>query len=310
MNNDELSDYIVRYATTDITKTAILLSGKWGSGKSYYISNNLCEKLKGKKIKHVVVSLYGVDSLTELSKQLYCSLRLPTFTKKSETKNAISIIAHTIINNALSFKGISIDITEEELQKLYESVNLQGVLVIFEDFERSSIDILKLLGFINGLVEYDGAKVLLVANETELIHKESNGNIDVTSQQENGNKLIISDYKRIKEKTIGDTIVYEPDIGATIKEIIENHPSPWSKTLLEEEEIKRLVTIVEERCDLNMRLFLYSLQKCGEIFAIKRQFDPDFYRATFEGMLVISKDFMSTDVSEWKSGSGANISRR
>ena len=284
MNNDELSDYIVRYATTDITKTAILLSGKWGSGKSYFISHDLSKKLKEKKVRYVVVSLYGIDSLKELSKQLYCSLRLPTFSKKSETKKVISIAAHTIINNALSFSGISLDINENDLQKLYESVNLHDVLVIFEDIERSSVDILKLLGFVNGLVEYDGSKVLLVANETELINKE----------------LCVKDYKRTKEKTIGDTIVFKPILCNSIKGIIKTHPSPWSKTLLDKKEIDRLVSIVEERCDSNLRLFLYSLQKCNEIFATKQQFDDEFYRATFEGILAISKSFVSSDISEWK----------
>ena len=308
MNNNELCEYIVRYATTDITKTAILLSGKWGSGKSYFISHDLCKKLKEKKVKHVVVSLYGVGSLKELSKQLYCSLRLPVLSRKSETKAVISITAHNIINNALSFNGVSLDITEKKLQKIYDSVNLQNVLIIFEDIERSSIDALKLLGFINGLVEYDGAKVLLVANEKELINKTSNERVNIETNPNNNLNINNSNYKRIKEKTIGDTIIFEPSISDSIKSIIQKHPSSWSKTLLEPEEIDRLVSIVKDRCDLNLRLFLYALQKCSEIFAIKQTFEDDFYRATFEGMLIISKSFASSDVTEWRGGSVTNIS--
>jgi len=302
MNNDELSDYIVRYASTDITKTAILLTGKWGSGKSYYISNCLCEKLKSERIKHVVVSLYGVDSLTELSKQLYCSLRLPTFSRKSENKKAISLVAHTIINNALSFKGISINIKEEELQKLYESVNLQDVLIIFEDIERSSIDILKLLGFINGLVEYDGAKVLLVANEEELIEKERVLHSNSLSKDSDSQHLQISEYKRIKEKTIGDTIKFNNDIIDSISGILSDHPSVFGKALLESKELERIANIVVSYCDCNLRMFIYALQKCNEIFAVKmcqNTFEDSFYQASFEGMLIVSKEFMSSNIPSW-----------
>ena len=304
MNNDELSDYIVRYATTDITKTAILLSGKWGSGKSYFISHDLCKKLKEKNVKHVVVSLYGVDSLKELSKQLYCSLRLPNLSKKSETKEGISIVTRTIINNALSFKGISLDVSEDKLQKLYDSVNLQDVLVVLEDIERSSINILKLLGFINGLVEYDGAKVLLVANEEELIEKERllYSNSNSLSEDADDLQIQVLEYKRIKEKTIGDTIKFNNDIVDAISSILSNHPSVLSKALFEPQELERIANLVVSYCDCNLRMFIYALQKCNEIFAIKMcksTFEDSFYQASFEGMLIISKDFMRSNIPLW-----------
>ena len=54
------------------------------------------------------------------------------------------------------------------MSKIYRSVNLTNKLIILDDIERSQIDIDLLLGFINGLVENDGAKVLLIANEREL----------------------------------------------------------------------------------------------------------------------------------------------
>ena len=47
--------------------------------------------------------------------------------------------------------------------KVYASVNLTGKLVVLEDLERSGIDILEVLGYVNNLVEQDGVKVLLVS---------------------------------------------------------------------------------------------------------------------------------------------------
>lgn len=58
------------------------------------------------------------------------------------------------------------------MKQLYDSIDLSGKLIILEDLERSGIDILEILGYVNSLTEQDGVKVLLVANEHELIHYE------------------------------------------------------------------------------------------------------------------------------------------
>lgn len=62
-------------------------------------------------------------------------------------------------------------LSDDDLSELYESVNLKDKLLILEDVERSNINITNLLGYVNGLVERDGVKVLLVANENEILRK-------------------------------------------------------------------------------------------------------------------------------------------
>ncbi len=44
---------------------------------------------------------------------------------------------------------------------MYSSVDLSKNCLFFEDVERSNIEITKLLGYVNNLVERDGVKVLL-----------------------------------------------------------------------------------------------------------------------------------------------------
>ena len=46
-------------------------------------------------------------------------------------------------------------------------------LIIFEDIERSGIDIIELMGYVNNLCEQDGVKVLLVASEKEILKYET-----------------------------------------------------------------------------------------------------------------------------------------
>jgi len=41
MTVTELNNYIEHYLKEDKTHTAIMLTGEWGSGKTYYIENKL-----------------------------------------------------------------------------------------------------------------------------------------------------------------------------------------------------------------------------------------------------------------------------
>ncbi|MCI8608235.1 MAG: hypothetical protein HFE73_01165 [Firmicutes bacterium] len=145
-------------------------------------------------------------------------LRMHTFSNKSEGITAGKVIAKNILKNVVGGFGINLDISDNDLQEIYKSVDLSGKLLVLEDLERSNIDIVKVLGFVNGLVERDGVKVLLVANENEIIKRE---------QDENKTEKIIApekikQYIRIKEKTISDTIHFSIPLNNAIKNIVES----------------------------------------------------------------------------------------
>lgn len=63
MNNDELNTYIKHYIEHDKTNRAIMLTASWGTGKSYYIQNELIDFLQKEENgnhKCIVISLYGI----------------------------------------------------------------------------------------------------------------------------------------------------------------------------------------------------------------------------------------------------------
>lgn len=141
--------------------------------KSYYIQNELVPFLqKDDKISCVTVSLYGLKTTAETSKSVYLELRLKVFKSAGEAVTAGTLFAKTVAKGITSFIGIDMSSSETGMQKLYESIDLSGKFIILEDIERSQIDILELLGYVNNLVEQDGAKVLLVANEDKIIEYE------------------------------------------------------------------------------------------------------------------------------------------
>lgn len=48
MQASEVNEYILHYVQKDKTRMAIMLTGEWGSGKTYYIENELTHFLKNK----------------------------------------------------------------------------------------------------------------------------------------------------------------------------------------------------------------------------------------------------------------------
>ena len=99
MNTKELSKYLVNYLKNDMTERAVMLTAQWGSGKSYYIKNELCPYLKKEKLTYAVVSVYGLKDIKELNKNLYLELRTPKVIKNmhKESKNHIKVWGKTIL---------------------------------------------------------------------------------------------------------------------------------------------------------------------------------------------------------------------
>ena len=87
MTADELNRYIMRYLEGDKTHTAIMLTGEWGSGKTYYVEKVLVPFLQREKKNRipflkssrkenrcVVISLYGLEELSDISSVCWLSL--------------------------------------------------------------------------------------------------------------------------------------------------------------------------------------------------------------------------------------------
>lgn len=154
MTYQELNQYILHYLTEDKTKSAIMLTAPWGTGKSHYIQNELkpfLEKEENGNHKCIIVSLYGLKDLFDISKSLFIESRAKLLNKDSETAVAGKFAAKTIIKGVTSFFGIDLSKTDDEMQELFESIDLSEKLVVFEDLERSGIDIIEVLGYVNNL---------------------------------------------------------------------------------------------------------------------------------------------------------------
>lgn len=227
MTYNELNEFILNYLENDITGRAIMLTSGWGSGKSYYVKNTLKPFLEEKKHKCAIVSLYGLTNVSEISKAIYLELRTIKKETESEVGNTAKvvgkIVGKTLINGLISKIGFEIgDISDKDIQKVYDSIDLSGKLIVLEDIERTQIGIVSLLGYINNMCENDGVKVLLVANESEILQfqmEEKNENGKKTSKKVFSEKA--KKYLKAKEKTISDTLKFHSDTQQVVNSIID-----------------------------------------------------------------------------------------
>lgn len=317
MTEIELNSYIKHYLEEDKTHTAIMLTGEWGSGKTYYVENVLAPFLKKDNDKNgcIIISLYGLENILDISKSIYMELRMKALEKKSEVKATGKLIAKTIVKGAAGMFGIDINMSEDDLQNLYSSIDLSEKLLIFEDLERSSIELTKLLGYINNLVERDGVKILLVANEDEILNKTTETfNFDfetlLTTSSKNSDKKEnpksipenIQKYLRIKEKTISDTIRFESNYNKAVKCIIETFDNKEINKIIEDiDVIEELASMVRGECHKNLRTFIFATQKTADIFnKMEEDYDEDFLKCIYYGIIIFSAKIKGEECPEWQ----------
>lgn len=283
MTNDQICKYIEHYIKKDKTKSAIMLTAPWGKGKSYFIQNELLPYLqKNGGYQCILISLYGVSDLAEISKSIFVQAATGIFKNSNffthSQKKSLGKAAVGTIFSGLT-KHIGIDLSTKNLKKLYESINLSNKLIILEDIERTSIDVIELLGYVNNLVEQDSVKVLLVANEDEIIEYEIiQGPED--AKNEAWTKYIEKSpdepkrkyteqtlqYLRVKEKTISDTIHYFGDTLHSISQIISSFDNFILDRFQQAQEAQNLYNIMCKCENQNLRSFIFACQKTVDIF--------------------------------------------
>lgn len=180
MSNQHISQFLDYYINLSNPQYAVLLKGKWGSGKTHFI-NEYKDKLEKSTQRYIYVSLYGVTNYDEIETKFLQSSNPEIFNEKSIF---VGKLADAFINENIK-KSLG------QIKKSLSSLNAKGNILIFDDLERCSINIVDLLGYINNFVEHQSYKVILIANEKEL---------EKTKK-----------YKKIKEKLIGKTFEFKAD---------------------------------------------------------------------------------------------------
>ena len=300
MTYDEMNSFILNYLKNDITGRAVMLSGEWGSGKSYYVKTKLKSFLEDKdngKYKCVIVSLYGLSDTSEISKAIYTELRSFKFKKKNEVLTtagvAASVVPKTVFNAMTSRVGYDIgQVSDKQMQKVYDSINLNKKLLVLEDIEHTQIDIIELLGYINNMCENDGVKVLLVTNENVLLqyHIEKDNKKELHKETTEYKKIYSEKalkYLKAKEKSVADTLQFHADFQETIDSIIDKFKNDDLSSF------KGVLTTPRRslfRTDItNYREVIVACQKACDIYNFMKKYniaaDSEFKKCVLIGLV-------------------------
>lgn len=288
LSNDGIIKVMLEYIEENKYKSAILINGEWGSGKTFFITEKLSKVIKDRiknDGKYIYVSLYGVENVEELSNKLYSEICSETLVKlsgveKEKIDTGIKWIPKLLyftkfipfIKNYNSIKKIMAPIIKE-------IAKIKRCVVVFDDIERCKIDIYELFGYINELVEHNEVKAILVANEKKITDKE--------------NKYgEINKYDEIKEKLVGITIMYKPEFNLSYEHIIDTYLKEANlKEYLKNEKQKTLILKeFYEKEQYNLRTLIYLITMYKKIFSLLEdiKFDKNYVEIHMENILKYS----------------------
>ena len=250
---NKIEEQVRAYIDRPNTDYAVLINGEWGTGKPYFITNVIdWKELCGIDKKIIYISLNGLSSLEDIKKILVYKY----FTSKNKKKifrpvednsnltddfiQLHAVLAYPfseLISPGFSFIGKCVK--KYILKKIINS----NFILILDDLERLSktIDLAEFFGFIHDVFSYKGSKVIFIANEKE-IHNEY--------------------YNTIKEKYIGHTFRFFPDLREIISSVQKNPDDTIYNTYIKEHKNKVAVVFdAAEHINIRTFFFFYEIYK-------------------------------------------------
>lgn len=215
---------IVKDYLTKENNNALLITGEWGVGKTYFFNNILSKEIQktstkeNENIKYtpIRISLFGVTSINDIEKRII--LEIYPLLKNKGLKIGKGLL--NVILSSPIIKELTQQIPENilNLHEDYKSDIINSktsrLIICFDDLERKShtFPISGLIGYINNLTENNNLKVIIIGNTNNI--------------EEN--------FVEIKEKLIGREIEYSIKIKEVYNTFKQDFNPPY-KTFLEKQ---------------------------------------------------------------------------
>lgn len=216
VNENEIIDVAREYLEDKENSYALMLTGEWGCGKTYFVEHALTEKLEEDESRHsvVVASAYGAKDLAEL-----CGAIESGFISKyaigcaaDEKRGRWDSLVGFAKDTGVSFLGKKIRELEKKAGVDLEMAPLNAVnliigpetLLVIDDVERCDMGLRELLGAVDHLVVGCRKKVLLVCNEDEW-------------RKGIGEKGATGEYRNLIEKTVWRKCRFRPSVDSVVE---------------------------------------------------------------------------------------------
>lgn len=284
MNKQEIQQVVESYIKNENARYALLISGAWGCGKTFLYENYLADAIsalevgKNNRKTNIYISLYGMNSIEALSKQLLSNYLIYAKANGNDiVRKGVKAVSGILgaASRAFSFSAGAVSMDLEKLNELSTTIEVKDLVICFDDLERCSISISEVFGYINNLIEHCNCKVIILADEDNIGKTYANINVEQKYQTIlTGGRKVIRDkpedktkrtdlatdeltmkelkqlnetlysenyiYRDIKEKVIGKTCKYTPGIEESLKDLIMGNAK--SKGYLEEGKYRQFLT--------------------------------------------------------------------
>ena len=314
---DDLVESILDYIRSDYTDYAIMINGEWGSGKTYFWNHKIRNKIEsmtvnGKKLTTIYMSLYGISNLEEISKKIFIETTqlMDKNLKRYMNSNGQTVIpeyAKTGLDMA-NFFGVTQNGDKIDYENFFST---DDKVLCFDDLERANVDVIDILGYINNFVEHDHIKTIIICNEKELATKLKSSNLEMktfiaTYLLDKEDKLLTTDkpmvekieetienvfdkandYERIKEKLIGETFEYAPELTYIINGLLIRYEN--NGDLIRFLKQNTIVSTFIKSGTRNLRILKHALNDFKKVFDMVNKSYPNTNNRILQTMLIFT----------------------
>jgi len=174
-----------------------LVTGDWGTGKTYQVKSCLPEE------DRLYVSLFGVQTVEQLHSEVFAAAA-PTMAKAEKMVGKGSDIVAGM-KGPWALAGAIPSVFNAVFKREIEPTKT----LVFDDLERSELELKDVLGAINSYVEHLGFRVVVVAHDERLA----------------------DEFLQMKEKTFGQSIRVEPQIEDALSHFLEESEAHQPRNL-------------------------------------------------------------------------------
>lgn len=238
MSSQELKAVIKDFIQKPNKEMALMIDGKWGVGKTYFLMN-LPQDVLGAKCQVCHVSLKGISSLEDISRRAFGEIL--NFNEK------ISWVSNKLGKwfRLVQWNGISVDISSAA--SLYiRSKSFPNKLFVFDDLERipENIPYKDVLFYIHStFLENKSNNVIVVTNSSEMFTTETSKGLEES-------------YQRAKEKIIERTIPFEYQLLTNYTDYLQTrYANVWDQLKGYFQDNELIPTIFQNTEETNIRQF-------------------------------------------------------